>query len=380
MKKYSLLFLLLLIPLIQVFSADFSSKITSINAAGFPSIEIMLKIFNPEEQIINADHFAISEDSNPIKDFALTARMNTMYMTLIIDRSSSIKPAMNQVKKAAAQFIKSMAKHARISILSFASDLDYCHDFSQNVRSLIQSIVKIRPWGGTALYDALYSACEEIHMKAGRNDLKTVICLTDGRDSTPGGKSPFSTHSADEVISYAQKYKVRIITVGLGNNLNARLLKEFAEKTGGWYLQTASAQRLTELYAALSNRMKLEKYYSLTYTSPKPQPDDTTRIVQIHNELKGKKDQVQGKYTAPKRSVHIPQKEEKETKKNKFNLDKKTLEDIFEGNSYLDQSVDTELKELPLKEVIENELEDNSDLNEPAEKEVEEIPLIDIID
>ena len=321
MKKFCLVLFLLFTPFFQALSLDFSSKITNINAAGFPNIEIMLKVFTPDKQIIKADHFEISEDKKPIEDFNLTARSNKMYMTLVIDRSSSIKPAMNHVKMAAAQFIKSMAKHARISILSFASDLDYSHDFSQDTNSLIKSIVKIRPWGGTALYDALYSACEEICMKASRNDLRTIICLTDGRDSTPSGKTPFSTHTPEDVISFAQKNKIRIITVGLGNDLDERLLKLFAQKTSGWYLQTASAQRLAKLYAALSQRMKLEKYYRLTYTSPKPEPDGTTRIVQISSKLKGKKDQGHGKYTAPKRTAHIPQKDNNETKSRKFSLD-----------------------------------------------------------
>lgn len=321
MKKFTLLMILVFISSLQAISADFSSEINKINAAGFPNIEIMLKVFTPEKQIIKADHFEISEDSKPIEDFDLIARKNKMYMTLVIDRSSSIKPAMNQVKKAAAQFINSMAKHARISILSFASDLDFSHDFSQDTGSLVQSIVKIRAWGGTALYDALYAACEEIRMKTGRNDQRTVICLTDGRDSTPSGKTPFSTRTPEEVVNFAQKNRIRIITVGLGNDLDERLLKLFAKKTGGWYLQTASAQRLTKLYAALSQRMRLEKFYRLTYTSLNPEPDGTTRTIQITSKIKGQKDQGQGKYTAPKRSAHIPQKDQNKTKTKKFALD-----------------------------------------------------------
>lgn len=290
----------------SLLARDFSSNINNINAAGFPKIEVTLKVFNRQPEELKTDNFTISEDKTPITDFSLSAGKNRHFMLLVIDRSSSIEPAMNEVKKAAADFVNSMVSDVQISILSFGSDLDFNHRFSSDAKSLNEAIFKIRPWGGTALYDAIYAACEELATQAGRNDLKTVVCLTDGRDSRPNGQSPLSTRTPDEVVSLASEKGIRIITVGLGNDIDEYVLKNFAGKTKGWYLKSTSAEQLSKLYQALSQRMKLEKYYRLSYRTPKPEPDGSKREVDIISRLKDRQDQGSGEYTAPKRTVHIP--------------------------------------------------------------------------
>lgn len=291
----------------NAYCSDFSSAISQINAAGFPRIEVFLKVFNKQPEELKTDNFTISEDSQRIASFTLEFRKSRHYMTLVIDRSSSIEPAMNQVKAAAAEFVKNMTGDVSLSILSFGSDLDFTHEFSTDGKSLVDAINKIRPYGGTALYDAIHSACEELHNKAGRNDLKTVVCLTDGRDSTPNGRTPLSTKTPAQVNKLASENGIRLITVGLGNDIDVAVLKGFAQSTGGWYLQATSAGQLAKLYEALSRRMKLEKYYRLIYATPRPETDGSKRLVDITSSLKDKKDQGTGHYNAPTRQVSRPE-------------------------------------------------------------------------
>lgn len=303
-----------------VFGKDFSSQITHVNAAGFPRIEVFLKVFNKDAQELRSDCFVITEDSKGITDFSLEFQKNRQFMVLVIDRSSSIEPAMNEVKRAAASFVNSMVGNVTMSILSFGSDMDFNHDFSVDTSSLIAAVNKIRPWGGTALYDAIYLACEELQNKAGRNDLRTVVCLTDGRDSTPNGQTPMSTHTPAEVIKFASEKNIRIITVGLGNDIDSEVLKNFAGSTGGWYLQTTTPENLLKLYGALSQRMKLERHYRLFYTTPKPDADGSRRIIEITSRLKGMQDQGKGQYTAPTRTVSISEPSGSSDKKEKMSV------------------------------------------------------------
>jgi hypothetical protein len=81
--------------------------------------------------------------------------------------------------------------------------------------------------------------------------------------------------------------------------------------------------------------------------------------------------------TSSKETIEI--KEEYKANSNESPEENETIQKTTE-DSYLNQSVDTELKELPLNEVIENELEDNLDFNEPVDTEFNEMPSIDIID
>lgn len=305
MKKFFLIALIVLFPL-TILAKDFSSEISHINAAGFPRIEVLLKVFNKKAEILKADNFAISEDSTPISSFKIEPQKCKHYMILVIDRSSSIKPAMKNVKNAAASFVNSMIENVSMSVLSFGSDLDYNHRFSTDGKSLVEAIYKIRPYGGTALFDAIYSACEELQNKAGRNDLKTIVCLTDGRDSTPNGKTPLSIHTTEQINKFATDKMIRIITVGLGNDIDEISLKKISSASGGWYLKTTSPGQLSKLYEALSRRMKLEKRYRLSYSTPEPEPDGTKRTVEISSQLKGMKDQGKGHYNAPTKVVSIP--------------------------------------------------------------------------
>ena len=307
MKRTFIVLFLMVISTVTGMGKDFASEIMQVNSAGFPKIGVMLKVFSKEPDELKADNFVISEDKTGISSFDLAFHKNQHYMVLVVDRSSSIEPAMNEVKRAAASFAISMVGDVSMSVLSFASDIDFTHSFSNDGNSLVEAIKKLRPWGGTALYDALYSACDELQNKAGRADLKTIVCLTDGRDSTPNGQTPMSTHTPEQVKKYAVEKGIRLITVGLGSDIDEAVLKDFAGATGGWYLQTTTPEQLSKLYEALSRRMKLERYYQLSYTTPKPERDGTRRNIEISSSLKGLKDQGTGYYTAPTMTVHKPE-------------------------------------------------------------------------
>lgn len=307
MKRIFIVLFLMIMAAGAGMGKDFASEVLQVNSAGFPKIGVMLKVFSKEPDELKADNFVISEDKTGISSFDLAFQKNRHYMVLVVDRSSSIEPAMNEVKRAAASFALSMVGDVSMSVLSFASDIDFSHAFSNDGNSLVEAINKLRPWGGTALYDALYSACDELQNKAGRADLKTVVCLTDGRDSTPNGQTPMSTRTPEQVKKYAVEKGIRLITVGLGNDIDEAILKDFAGATGGWYLQTTTPEQLSKLYEALSRRMKLERYYQLSYTTPKPERDGTRREIEIASSLKGFKDQGKGYYTAPTMTVHKPE-------------------------------------------------------------------------
>ncbi|HPT47812.1 MAG TPA: VWA domain-containing protein [Candidatus Rifleibacterium sp.] len=307
MKRILLSFVLLIVGLTSVAGNDFSSAVLHVNSAGFPKIGVVMKVFNKEPVEMKADNFVISEDGTAISSFAIASQKNRHYMVLVLDRSSSIEPAMNDVKRAATSFVQTMVTDVSMSVLSFGSDIDFTHSFSEDPASLIEAINKLRPWGGTALYDALYSACEELQNQAGRADLKTVVCLTDGRDSTPNGQTPMSTHKPEEVNKLAVEKGIRLITVGLGNDIDSNVLKGFASATGGWYLQTTTPEELAKIYDALGRRMKLERYYQLDYQTPKPARDGTKRNIEISSSLKGLADQGKGNYIAPTVTVHKPE-------------------------------------------------------------------------
>ncbi|PKL41892.1 MAG: hypothetical protein CVV41_17150 [Candidatus Riflebacteria bacterium HGW-Riflebacteria-1] len=288
MKKKFLLLLLFCVMAVQAGAAELTTRITHADASGFPVVEAMLQVYHDQPFDLTPEKLSVEESGSKVSEFKLLPKDFTHYLVLVVDRSSSIEPAMLDVKKAAAGLIKSLAGPVNIAILSFGSDIDVDHDFSTDKKSLVEAIGKIRPWGGTVLFDAIYEACEELNTRAGINDLKTVICLTDGQDSTPSGRHRLSRHEPHEVTKSALDKNIRVISLGLGNDIDTEFLGGIASETGGWYLQTATSNQLADLCDKLSTRLKLKKHYRLSYNSPVPTAENPRRAISItltHNGL-----------------------------------------------------------------------------------------------
>ena len=288
MKKTFILLLLFCVMAAQANTAELTARITHVDASGFPVVEAMLQVYHDQSFELSPEKLVVEENGSKVPEFKLAPLDFTHYLILVVDRSSSIEPAMLDVKKAAAGLVKSLAGPVNIAILSFGSDIDIDHDFSTDKKSLIESIGKIRPWGGTVLFDAVYEACEELNTRAGINDLKTVICLTDGQDSTPSGRHRLSRHEPHEVTKSAIDKNIRVISLGLGNDIDTEFLGGIASETGGWYLQTATSGQLSDLCDKLSTRLKLKKHFKLSYNSPVPTAENPRRSISVtltHNGL-----------------------------------------------------------------------------------------------
>lgn len=279
--------------------AGFSSLIESVMSLDFPKIRVMMRVYTPDATELSFDAFKLSERQSLISTFTVELVRKEPYVALLLDRSSSMEPVVGTVKESAAAFVKGMSGPARVSLITFASDVDLVTGFIREQEQLLAGIGKMRPWGGTALFDALYQACEQLRSAAQIDDRKTIVLLTDGRDESPQGKPGFSTHEADEVIEHARKNNIRVICVALGTNIDETFLKRIAGETKGALLRAPSADKLAGIFQAISARMMLERRYKISYTTPSPERDGTRRELTVASELKGRKDQGTGSYVAP---------------------------------------------------------------------------------
>lgn len=296
-----ILMLLLLFSSLPGYTENLTAKINHVDATGFPVIEAMLRVYFSSPMELKTSDLTVFENDQKIDNFSLNKQDFQHYLVLAIDRSSSIESAMPDVKTAARSLIDSLAASVSISILSFGSDIDIDHSFSNEAGSLTMAIDKIRPWGGTTLFDAIYESCEELQSAAGLNDLKTVVCLTDGHDSTPSGQHRLSQHDPEEVTKYALDKGIRVITLGLGDDIDAEFLSGLASDTGGWFLHTATSDQLSKLSKILSDRIKLKRHYRLVYNSLNPAIESKSRNLKIEINWQ--------KYNAiANRAFHIPAK------------------------------------------------------------------------
>ncbi|NLF97108.1 MAG: VWA domain-containing protein [Candidatus Riflebacteria bacterium] len=183
--------------------------------------------------------------------------------------------------------------------MSFASDVEINHKCSDNRQSLLQAIEKIRPYGGTSLYDVIFDGCELLAQTGKRTDLKTLVVLTDGKDSNPRGTGPMSIKSLPEALDCAKKHQINVFTIGLGADIDREILGQIAAQSGGASLQANDTRQLQIIYQKLSERFDLEQYISLSYITPNPQKDGSVRSITINSEWQGNLSQGSDTYRAP---------------------------------------------------------------------------------
>jgi VWFA-related protein len=165
-----------------------------------------------------------------------------------------------------------------------------------------------RGGGGTAFYDSIYLASDEILKK--QTGRKAVIMLTDGEDNA-------SKISMEEAINSAQRadtlaYAVRITDEEIGSMLGGgyrgprgasmerpdgkKILKEIAKDTGGGYFEFGKKKSLEDIYAQIEE--ELRNQYSLGYTSDNSSNDSGFRKIELKAGKKGLVVQARNGYYA----------------------------------------------------------------------------------
>lgn len=298
-RRFALLVLCYFGCAATLMAAGFSSTLEGISAIDFPRIGLSLRIFTPEPITLTSDAFTLTERGTRIATFAVEMVRKEPLVALLLDRSSSMEPVIGKVRDSAASFVQATGGKMKIALLTFATDIDLAHDFTLDTTALAAQIGKMRPWGGTALYDGLFKACEQLAAQGGRDDQKTIVLLTDGKDESPQGKPNFSVKKPDEVFALAARHNIRIISVALGTNIDEAFLKRLAVATKGAFLVAPTAEKLQSVFQTISQRMLLERRYRLSYLTPDPRRDGSKRELQITSDCKGAKDQGTGSYVAP---------------------------------------------------------------------------------
>jgi VWFA-related protein len=256
------------------------------NQTDFDEVTVYLSVTDatgePVPGLMEED-FSIVEDDVPVDISGFTpGGVQPVTVLMLIDRSGSMDDddKMEDAISAALTFLDQMEdERDHVGLIAFNQyiagprDLQLIDSGSRaSLRSYIQSLTAD---GGTAYYDAIYEAVETLSGTSGR---KVVLALTDGIDEDSG-------YSQSSVIEYAQDHNIEVYTIGLGRDVERASLEQIASETGGDYYQQPSSSDLAQLYSDLAQSLRAE--YSLTYTSPTPRLDGTTREVAIAVETPG---------------------------------------------------------------------------------------------
>ena len=151
-------------------------------------------------------------------------------ITLVLDRSGSMAgEKLEQAKSAAVQVIEGLADGERFQILDYGNDVARFRGApvvknANTAKAAREYIARIRPSGGTNLYDALNEA---LRAPVAAETLPLVLFLTDGLPTV--GRTRES--SLLGLVANGNAGGRRVFTFGVGTDVNAPLLDRISDDT-----------------------------------------------------------------------------------------------------------------------------------------------------
>lgn len=263
---------------------------------------------------LKQEDFKAFEDGQP-QQIAFFSKEVTLPITLalLLDTSGSEQFMLPSIQDAGARFLdRVLRKGDEALVMSFDSDVDLLADFTEDRGQLDRGIRKARinvpsagsvgnnpgPIGsrqitGTALYDAVYLACnEKLNTEAGR---KAIVIVTDAQDEGSKVRIEQAIEAAQRTDSVIHILLVADPHFGGGNSGAAHKL---TDETGGRTIVVNSEKHLAQAFDQISEELRMQ--YTLGYYPTNSARDGKFRKIKVEMTNHDLKVLARKGYYAPK--------------------------------------------------------------------------------
>ncbi|QQS41917.1 MAG: VWA domain-containing protein [Acidobacteriota bacterium] len=243
------------------------------------------------------DQFAVSEQGI-LQEIEIFETEETPFAAVIlIDTSGSMEQRVSLARAAALRFLDGLRADDQAAIYNFDSKVTLVQDFS-NLRDLYPRAYDLKASGWTVLYDAVYSAAQELSKRPEKR--KAIIVLSDGADTRSG-------RSASKALDAAMDANATIYTVdmsglntgGTSRMQNRGVLKNFAEKTGGRFIETPGGVQMREAFENIVKELGIQ--YTIGYYPTDTRKDGKWRKIDLKVTPDSLKVRTREGYNAPSR-------------------------------------------------------------------------------
>ncbi len=130
---------------------------------------------------------------------------------IVIDASTSIRPRFQFEQQSAIEFLLQIlkARSDRAFVMGFDVTPTVTQDWTNNIDGLETGVNRLSPGGGTALFDAVYTACRDKLLDVSRGQepvRKAMVLISDGDDNQ-------SRVYQDEAIKECQRAETIIYAI-----------------------------------------------------------------------------------------------------------------------------------------------------------------------
>jgi VWFA-related protein len=201
---------------------------------------------------------------------------------VLIDTSSSIRQRFQFEQQSAVEFLLQIMrpKSDRGFVMGFDVAPNVTADWTSDIDRLETGINKLRPGGGTALFDAVYTGCRQKLLDVTRGPeavRKAIVLISDGDDDQ-------SRVHLDEAIKECQRAETIIYAISTNwtpsRGKGDKVLADMAEATGGQVFFPPTVEEMTTSFRDIEQELRSQ--YSLTYVPADFQPNGAFRSIYLY--------------------------------------------------------------------------------------------------
>ena len=232
---------------------------------------------------LQQQNFGLLDDGRPpVRVRSFTQQTNLpLRVGIMLDTSSSIRQRFQFEQQAATDFLLQVMHPAdRAFVEGFDVQTDIAQDFTNRVDQLDTGIRKLRPGGGTALFDALYKTCRDqmLTLKETRSVRKALVLVSDGDDD-------YSRVLESDAIKMCQRAETIVYTistnVGPSKDKGDDVLRQIADATGG---QAFFPTRIEDVAIGFQHiEEELRSQYLLIYVPADFKADGSFRTIYLQS-------------------------------------------------------------------------------------------------
>jgi VWFA-related protein len=252
-------------------------------------VDVLFTVLNRRNKLVpdlQKEDFQIFDEKSPqeIRYFSKQTDL-PLRIGMLVDTSNSIRDRIKFEQDASINFLFSVLRRGRDEafVMTFDDEPQVVQAFTGDAGLLRDQIMQTRAGGGTAIYDAIYDACQNqlSHPPRPPGDQpdvvrRVMILISDGDDN-------LSTHTRGEAIEMAQRTSVVIYTIStstqwiqlsqtdpdkLANRKNHltegdKILQTLADETGGRAFFPYHVDDLDQSFQDIGD--ELRNQYSIAY-------------------------------------------------------------------------------------------------------------------
>lgn len=246
-----------------------------------------------------SDFSLLDDRMAPAEVYSFTQQTNLpLRVGLLIDTSSSIRSRFQFEQNAAVEFLLSVLrpKLDQAFVMGFDVTPDITQGYTNNGDLLSTGIRRLSPGGGTALYDAVYTACHDQLLPLLPPPLirKVIILVSDGDDNQ-------SHATLDDAVKMCQRADTTIYAISTNDSPSRdrgdQILEAMSLVTGGRAFYPPRMEEVSTAFQGIQEELRSQ--YSLVYKPADFKADGSFRPIYLTSYDRKYKVRAQKGYFAP---------------------------------------------------------------------------------